>query len=1413
MSHRTGTYLASLLAAGRSALTGGLFLAGMAALAAEGTGGSGAEARFKGAAKADPVRVSNVKYEAAGAGQGTITFDLAWDWSWRAVWEEPAERTGGKDPVKLENWDAAWVFVKFRKGGDDGWSPASLSPTGGDHAVPAGAALEVGASEDGKRGLGVFIHRKEAGSGPNDWKGVKLRWMPGADGVDSASKIRAVLSAKPTAKPVVKNKPAPDALDTLSPSEKDPPMTQLDDVDAQQTREAARKAGVVEFQVYAIRMVYVPEGAFWVGDGATNGIAGQFSSGDSPEPFRIESEAALTLGGADRKNLGNRDNVFADDDFSASQTRFLPSAFPKGYAAFYCMRHEMTRGEMTALLNTLSSAQQAAMTDLIGEKEKEGKTGIKRTGSGLLAKYEVDEPHMACYGVAWRDALVFSAWAGLRPMTELEFEKACRGPLKPVSAEFAWGTDTTNIVADSDRVRTGASYWGILNLTGNLIENTVSVGHPIGRQFDGTHGDGRVGDLSEWDDFRNCFKNVNRPDILAGRPGWWMLGAGMIWRGVPNRLTVMRVSDRSSLTFFEYNRGGFRAVRSVGVGRPQSAASEGAAQADSPQSLFNEQLRIANVTMQPGDGKTAKIKFDIAWDESWRNATNYDAAWVFFKARTAGATNWAHVKVVADKVLNPTGYGQESGTKLEFVVPEGPDGFTGVFLQRAEPGTGPVSAKGVTVMCDAQTLTPDSRLLPPDIRAFGIEMVYVPEGSFYLGSGGTEPNRFYQYTDGSQDTLPYHVTDVGPIPTGPQEGRLWATGVHPDGSDAGEIPTAFPNGFRAFYCMKYQLKMGQFAGFLGMQSDVRSYYHASRPGNGMSLTKVNCAFMQGVTWENGIAFGAWAGLRPMTELEFEKAWRGPRKPVPDEIGPGYWGIRELTSDGLVQRMVSVGRPDGLQFAGTHGNGSTSLPKDWPQGQSPSIAQRGDDWEVRPSDGEGLAGTRPSIRRRVWAEGDTDSWRGVRTAPALAAVAKPGTGVSGFKLELLPLPAMGDLDIAIFDLTGRVHNASEQALSVELVSPLPDACFAEGASSRSFTAAPKSATEFKIPTVVSRQTARTVRRVQSFPVSVRKKGGEALVETMAKLILSDPLLEKPSVIGTFDGGKVTVRVGNSADKPRALTIELQPPPEIVMSETSRRIDVPAGETVVSPFAASRRDASVVEGFYRIPYRVVLGSGVAQAGAAVAEVRLQSRWWVYRREVKTGPALEAGGDLPDGDAGLGIAGLEMPKANPEDVFWSVDATGVFTSDGLPKGWQAVTHGASLWPRALRLQPEGKTIISAATRVIAPEDRAAILKFGFETDGWTWLDNAVLATIDGGSSPGFYPPPMRVWINGELVRDSRPGAKASAPKSVSLKKGANTMLIQFESARDGKGQQPNMFVLFHDAKDGAPILDLSYDMEVRP
>ena len=46
--------------------------------------------------------------------------------------------------------------------------------------------------------------------------------------------------------------------------------------------------------------------------------------------------------------------------------------------------------------------------------------------------------------VSFTDGLAFTDWAALRPITELEYEKAARGPSEPIDAEFVWGTNTYN---------------------------------------------------------------------------------------------------------------------------------------------------------------------------------------------------------------------------------------------------------------------------------------------------------------------------------------------------------------------------------------------------------------------------------------------------------------------------------------------------------------------------------------------------------------------------------------------------------------------------------------------------------------------------------------------------------------------------------------------------------------------------------------------------------------------------------------------------------------------------------------------------------------------------------------------------------------------------------------------------------
>ena len=191
-------------------------------------------------------------------------------------------------------------------------------------------------------------------------------------------------------------------------------------------------------------------------------------------------------------------------------------------------------------------------------------------------------------------------------------------------------------------------------------------------------------------------------------------------------------------------------VQLMGAGEARAANESG----------VRNEVRTENVTVAPRDARTATVRFVIAWEGSWRDEVNHDTAWVFFKVQASEKAERQPVRLAADKVPNPAGYGQaEGGTPLDFIVPDGDDGYSGMFVRRAAEGKGPLAARGVTVVWDLAA----NKGLPKDIkgvglRALGMEMVYVAEGPFSLGSGGAEVNGFYMYTDGSQHTQPYRVT-------------------------------------------------------------------------------------------------------------------------------------------------------------------------------------------------------------------------------------------------------------------------------------------------------------------------------------------------------------------------------------------------------------------------------------------------------------------------------------------------------------------------------------------------------------------------------------------------------------------------------------------------------------------------------
>ena len=444
-----------------------------------------------------------------------VEFDLSWENSWRTSEYE-------------SNWDAAWIFIKYKK--VDGavtsvWNHCNLNYVDGTgaadgHTVPAGSVVKTTSD-----GVGVFVHRNANGIGNVSWSDIQLRWNYGDNG--------------------------------------------LADNDS------------VEIAVFGIEMVYVPQGSYYLGDGSASTVA-NFVAGTTTNPFQVTSENAITLGGGNGESaLGNSNRASQHasylDDWTNASTIALPAAFPKGYGGFYIMKYEISQDQYVEFLNTLTRTQQADRfpSMVVGNYFCATATSVPQNRNSIrlisdddptyprvfgcdldrdnLPNETIDGQSIACNWLSIQDALAYADWAGLRPITELEFEKACRGTITPLPNEYPWRTTTyanaTSITnggelgevpgntdatvcvgnhasvqgplrvgsfarATSTKVTAGATYYGILNMTDNVRELVISVGHANGRSFVGGNGNGIL----------DANGRANVADWPAG-------GSGFGWRG------------------------------------------------------------------------------------------------------------------------------------------------------------------------------------------------------------------------------------------------------------------------------------------------------------------------------------------------------------------------------------------------------------------------------------------------------------------------------------------------------------------------------------------------------------------------------------------------------------------------------------------------------------------------------------------------------------------------------------------------------------------------------------------------------------------------------------------------------------------------------------------------------------------
>ncbi|MCP3958427.1 MAG: formylglycine-generating enzyme family protein [bacterium] len=371
-----------------------------------------------------------------------------------------------------ESWDAAWVFLKVKQPGDP-WKPLLLSEHPGDHEVLSGKPAVIAPAGNG---AGVFIHLK--GSGTKKILPSAVRWRV-------RLKTRKVI-------------------------------------------------GSSEVQVIALRMVHVPEGQFWAGDPKTT-VTGAFhdaakldskceSKDEENSAFLVDSEDAIEVVDKPEKEKGKKRLIY----HGAHRAR-IRKKFPKGFKALYIMRSQLTQGQFADFINSLDPEQRTLRYPYVDGAFRFA-IHWQRQGFRVATR-----PRRACNFLSWADGAAYAAWAGLRPMSEFEYEKACRGVEKknevPESGAYAWG-DTTLFRAGV--IQGAGGLGGEIQIAGNCnVDN-------LGREFFG--GDGGCGPVTD-DIFRaSGFKftpigqsqlqrePVTYPSTITGASATGVMGlSGNLW--------------------------------------------------------------------------------------------------------------------------------------------------------------------------------------------------------------------------------------------------------------------------------------------------------------------------------------------------------------------------------------------------------------------------------------------------------------------------------------------------------------------------------------------------------------------------------------------------------------------------------------------------------------------------------------------------------------------------------------------------------------------------------------------------------------------------------------------------------------------------------------------------------------------
>ncbi|MGF1637487.1 MAG: hypothetical protein ACFCUU_10475, partial [Cyclobacteriaceae bacterium] len=171
------------------------------------------------------------------------------------------------------------------------------------------------------------------------------------------------------------------------------------------------------------------------------------------------------------------------------------------------------------------------------------------------------------------------------------------------------------------------------------------------------------------------------------------------------------------------------------------------------------------------------LQFSVSWNNAWHLPThespgNHDAVWIFLKYQKAGENTWKHLHV-SDEVADHQSF---SGQLLI----EAQSDKMGILLLPAQHGNIDVEQTMVEVKLDIPLNDPGHYRF----KIFGIEMVYVPEASFYAGDGVSNFSLIH-----AESKNPFLVSSEGEIQVATTGDALSALDDH---KPEANIPANYP---------------------------------------------------------------------------------------------------------------------------------------------------------------------------------------------------------------------------------------------------------------------------------------------------------------------------------------------------------------------------------------------------------------------------------------------------------------------------------------------------------------------------------------------------------------------------------------------------------------------------------------------